>query len=71
VNQGSSDVAWQMVFLGMTFACFGLCFLLLVGYSFGTIGGWLMHRPHYAQFFQRLASGILVALGIRLAFTER
>ena len=71
VNQGSSDVAWQMIFLGMTFACFGLCFLLVVGYSSGTIGRWLTHQPHYAQFFQRLASGILVALGIRLAFTER
>lgn len=71
VNQGSSDAAWQMVFLGVTFACFGLCFLLVVGYSSGTIGKWLTHRPHYAQFFQRLASGILVALGIRLAFTER
>ena len=28
VEKGSSQVAWQMVFLGLTFACFGLCFLL-------------------------------------------
>lgn len=71
VDKGSSHVTLQMVVLGLTFACFGLCFLLVVGYSSGTIGKWLTHRPHYAQFFQRLASGILVALGIRLAFTER
>ena len=71
VDQGSGHVTIQMVFLGLTFACFGLCFLLFVGYSSGSIGRWLIHRPHYAQFFQRLAGGILVGLGIRLALTEK
>jgi threonine/homoserine/homoserine lactone efflux protein len=60
-----------MVVLGLTFAYFGLLFLLGIGYSSGTIGGWLTHKPHYARFFQRLASGILIGLGIRLALTER
>jgi len=60
-----------MVILGLTFAFFGLCFLLLVGYSSGTIGRWLIDRPRYAQFFQRLAGGILIGLGIRLALTEK
>lgn len=71
VDQGSSHVTLQMVLLGLTFACFGLCFLLIVGYSSGTLGKWLMHRPKYPQFFQRLAGGILVGLGIRLALTEQ
>lgn len=71
VDKGSSHVTLQMVILGLTFACFGLCFLLVVGYSSGTIGGWLTHRPQYAQFLQRLAGGILIALGVRLALTER
>ena len=71
VDKGSSHVTWQMVILGITFACFGLCFLLVVGYSSGTIGKWLTHRPQRAQFFQRLAGGILVGLGLRLAFTEK
>ena len=71
VDQGSGHVTIQMVFLGLTFACFGLCFLLFVGYSSGSIGRWLIHRPHYAQFFQRLAGGLLVGLGIRLALTEK
>ena len=71
VDQGSSQVTLQMVLLGLTFACFGLCFLLLVGYSSGTIGKWLIGRPQYAQFFQRLAGGILIGLGIRLALTEK
>jgi threonine/homoserine/homoserine lactone efflux protein len=70
VEKGTSSVAWQMIFLGVTFACFGLCFLLVVGYFSGTIGRWLTHRRQYTQFLQRLAGGILIGLGIRLAFTE-
>ena len=71
VDKGSSHVTLQMVILGLTFAFFGLCFLLAVGYSSGMIGGWLTRRPHFAQFLQRFASGILIALGIRLALTDR
>ena len=71
IDKTSSHVTLQMVTLGLTFACFGLCFLLVVGYSSGTIGSWLTRRPHYAQFLQRLAGSILIGLGIRLALTER
>lgn len=71
VDKGSDRVTLQLVVLGITFACFGLCFLLVVGYSSGSIGSWLTVRPKYAQFFQRLAGGILMGLGIRLALTER
>ena len=71
VDKGSSNVPGQMVYLGITFAGFGLCFLLMVGFFSGTIGRWLTYRPRYAQFFQRLAAGILVSLGIRLALTEK
>lgn len=71
VDKGSGNVPFQMVMLGLTFACFGLCFLLAIGYSSGKIGSLLTRRPQYAQFLQRLASGILIGLGIRLALTER
>jgi threonine/homoserine/homoserine lactone efflux protein len=71
VDKGSDHVTLQMVILGLTFALFGLCFLLAVGFSSGTIGGWLTRRPQYTQFVQRFAAGILIALGIRLALTER
>ena len=71
VDRGSSQVTLQMVLLGLTFACFGLCFLLAVGYSSGTIGGWLTRRPRVGQFLGRFAAGILIALGVRLALTER
>jgi threonine/homoserine/homoserine lactone efflux protein len=71
VDPEAGGVAGQMVLLGLTFAFFGLCFLLVVGYSSGSIGRWLTYRPGHAQFLQRLTGGILIALGIRLAFAER
>lgn len=71
VDRGSTHVTLQMVVLGLTFAFFGLCFLLVVGYSSGAIGRWLTHRPHYTQVFRRAAGGILIGLGIRLALTEK
>lgn len=71
VDQGRSQVPLQMMILGLTFACFGLCFLLVVGYSAGAIGGWLTRRPNYARFAQRLAGGILIALGVQLALAKQ
>src|SRR5215216_3354842 len=47
VDQGSSHVTLQMTILGVTFAAFGLCFLLIVGYSSGTLGKWLLYRSQY------------------------
>jgi threonine/homoserine/homoserine lactone efflux protein len=71
VDRGSGQVTLQLITLGLTFAFFGLCFLLVVAYSSGTLGSWLTRRPNYAQFLQRLAGGILIGLGVRLALTER
>ena len=71
VDKASSDITLQMVILGLTFACFGLCFLLVIGYSSGTLGNWLTHRPRYTQFLQRFAGGILIGLGVRLALVKQ
>lgn len=45
--------------------------MLVIGYSSGTLGGWLTHKPGYAQLLQRLAGGMLMGLGVRLAVTEQ
>ena len=71
VDKESGQVTLQLILLGLTFACFGLCFLLVVGYSSGTIGSWLTSRPHYVPLLQRLAGGVLIGLGVRLALTEQ
>ena len=71
VDRDNGNTAAQMFALGMIFAFFGLCFLVTIGISAGAIGKWLTQRPHYTDLLRRLASGILVILGIRLALTER
>lgn len=71
IEKGSSQAPLQIVILGLTFASFGLCFLTAIGFSAGAIGGWLTRRPNIAQFLQRLAGGILIGLGVRLAFTKQ
>jgi threonine/homoserine/homoserine lactone efflux protein len=71
VDRASGQIAFQMTILGLTFALFGLCFLAVVGYFAGELGGWLTRRPRYARLAQRLAGGILVGFGVRLALTER
>lgn len=71
VEKGSVQAPLQIVILGLTFASFGLCFLTTVGYSSGAIGGWLSRRPNIAHFLQRFAGGILIGLGVRLAFTKQ
>jgi threonine/homoserine/homoserine lactone efflux protein len=71
VDKASSHITFQLVILGLMFACFGLCFLLVIGYSSGSIGSWLTLRPRYTRFLQRFAGGILIGLGVRLALAER
>ena len=60
----------QMALLGLTFAVFGICFLLVVGYFAGTVGAWLTRSPQSTKILHWLTGGILVSLGVRLAFTE-
>lgn len=71
VDKGSGQMTLQLIVLGLTFAFFGLCFLLVVAYSSGTIGTYLTRRPQYAQFAQRVSGGILIGMGLRLALTEQ
>jgi len=71
VDQGSSQVALQMAILGLTFAFFGLCFLVIVGYFAGAVGAWLTRSPQYTNILRWLTGGILISLGVRLALTEQ
>jgi threonine/homoserine/homoserine lactone efflux protein len=71
VDKAGRQVTLQLILLGLTFAFLGLLFLLIVGYSSGTIGSWITRRPAYSQFLGRVSGGILIGLGVRLALTER
>jgi threonine/homoserine/homoserine lactone efflux protein len=61
----------QMLILGLLFAVFGIAFLSVIGAFAGQIGGWLSNKPALVNRFHWLTGGVLIGLGIRLAFVER
>lgn len=71
VDRSGSPTTLQLLILGLTFALFGLCFLVMVGYFAGVVGAWLTRRPRFTNTLRWLTGGILVSLGLRLAFAEQ
>lgn len=61
----------QMVFLGLTFALFGLVFLVLLGYFSGGIGVWLSRKNNLAKKIRWFTGSILILLGVRLVFMQQ
>lgn len=61
----------QMLTLGLLFALFGVAFLSVVGSFAGQIGGWFAKKPGVVNRFHWLTGGVLIGLGVRLAFFER
>ena len=68
-ENGSTTV--QMLFLGGVFALSGVVFLVFLGYFSGGVGKWLAKRAHLADKIRWFTGGVLIALGLRLAFLER
>ena len=71
VHGETGNVPFQMVSLGLLFAFFGVLFLTVVGYSAGWIGRWLAQKQHYVSMIRWLTGGVLIGLGVRLAFADR
>lgn len=63
--------ALQLLGLGLLFALLTLVmFSLIAGFS-GALGSWLRRRPRAANGLSWLTGGVLVSLGLRLAWPER
>jgi threonine/homoserine/homoserine lactone efflux protein len=71
VNPDYGSASIQMVYLGLTFALFGVVFLALLGYFSGSIGSWLSRQHHLSDKIRWFTGSILILLGLRLAFMER
>lgn len=71
VNPEHGSASVQMVCLGLTFALFGIVFLVLLGYFSGSIGAWLSNKQKLAEKIRWFTGSVLIALGLRLAFLER
>ncbi len=71
VQRDNGSVSLQMMVLGLLFAFFGVLFLSVVGYSAGWIGRRLARKQGYIRMIRWLTGGVLIGLGIRLAFADR
>lgn len=71
VNPENGSASMQMALLGLTFALFGIVFLVLLGYFSGRIGSWLSNNQKCTQKIRWFTGSILIALGLRLAFMQR
>ncbi len=64
-------VTLQLLLLGLAFALSTWTLFSFVAYFSGALGGWLRHRPRAANGLSWLTGGVLVGLGLRLAWPER
>ena len=70
VNPANGSIPIQMIILGLTFAFFGVIFLIFLGYFSGNISKFLLHKESLANKIRWLTGSLLVGLGIRLAFVD-
>lgn len=71
VNTGHGHVRMQLLILGLTFAFLDVIFLSILAGCAGQIGMWLTRKPQRAQRIRWGTGGLLMGLGVRLAFTEK
>ena len=67
----TDGVAPQLLVLGLTFALMTWAVFSVVACFSGALGGWLRRRPRVANGLSWLTGGVLVGLGLRLAWPER
>lgn len=70
VDPGRGHVTAQFLCLGLIFDTVGTGWLIFLASISGAFGGWLRRHPRFARTQQRVTGGVLVALGVRLAFTS-
>ncbi len=71
VDHAAGPVALQLLLLGLLFNAVGSFVNLLAALLASRSAGWLRYRLRSAAALQRFTGGVLVALGARLALSER
>jgi|SRR6185369_13257442 len=71
VSPSSGHLPLQMLLLGALFMIQAVMIFSLFGWFSGTIGSYLLSKPHLSRYFDFLTAGIFVFLGARLALSER
>jgi len=70
-NPETGNVNAQILFLGMVFNFTGTFVNIMVGFSFGSVGGWILNRPTVRKVQAWITGTIFIGLGINLALAEQ
>ena len=71
VPANSGNPTFMLLFLGSLFAFITFLVKAPIGYGAGSLSKWLRAKPSVQLWINRVSGGILVALGIKLAFEKR
>ena len=71
VLPGATHPTLSVFVLGLVFAALTFLVKSPVGFFAGLLSGWLRARPRFLVWLYRSSGGVLVALGLRLAFERR
>lgn len=70
VDESLGHIKLQMFILGCVFVLLTFLGFGLVGYGSGRIGNWLHAKPRMSDRIGKIAGSVLIALGLRLAWSE-
>ncbi len=71
VGPASGSTAFQVIVLGLLFTVLALLVFNVIAFFTGSLGGWLVEKPAFANVLRWLTGSVLVGLGLRLALLER
>jgi threonine/homoserine/homoserine lactone efflux protein len=71
VDRASPHPTRDLIFLGVLYAALALPIKTAVGIAAGSLSQRILQRPGAIQWLNRFSGTVLVALGLRLAATER
>lgn len=70
-DPSAGGMAPQLLALGLTFAPMTWAMVSIIALFSGALGGWLRSRPGFASGLGWVTGGVLIGLGLRLAFSDR
>lgn len=71
IDMKSTDIHWQILFLGTWFNVSGTLVNIAVSLLFGKIAKWLSNSPRFVLWQERITGAVLIALGIKVALGSR
>lgn len=71
VDPARGNAALQTALFGTLFSLQTVLIFSAIGYYAGTLGGWLRARPAVGRWLDRVTGVLFIAIGIRLALTEK